>query len=136
MRAALANQNAALRAQQLGFQAQQLNQDAGLRAALANQAALAQGAGIRQGAAQQLAGLGGALRGSQFADAAALQGVGDLQQAAGQRLLDDRFRRFLEEREFPFRMFDVLRSGAGILPNPLTSRTRGRNTNIGLPGPA
>lgn len=134
MRAALANQNAALRAQQLGFQAQQLNQDAGLRAALANQAALAQGAGIRQGAAQQLAGLGGALRGSQFADAAALQGVGDLQQAAGQRLLDDRFRRFLEEREFPFRMFDVLRSGAGILPNPLTSRTRGRATNIGLPG--
>ena len=134
MRAALANQNAALRAQQLGFQAQQLNQDAGLRAALANQAALAQGAGIRQGAAQQLAGLGGALCGSQFADAAALQGVGDLQQAAGQRLLDDRFRRFLEEREFPFRMFDGLRSGAGILPNPLTSRTRGRNTNIGLPG--
>ena len=103
---------------------------------MANQAAAAQGSGIRQGAAQQLAGLGGSLRGSQFADAAALQGVGDLQQAAAQRLLDDRFRRFIEEREFPFRMFDVLRSGAGILPNPLTSTTKGRGTNIGLPGPA
>ncbi|BAQ89879.1 hypothetical protein [uncultured Mediterranean phage uvMED] len=134
MRAALANQNAALRAQQLGFDAQRINADAGLQAALANQRAGLTASGMRQGAAQQLAGLGGALRGSQFADAAALQGVGDLQQAAGQRLLDDRFRRFAEEREFPFRMFDVLRSGAGILPNPLTSSSRGRGTNIGLPG--
>ena len=134
MRAALANQNAALRAQQLGFDAQRINADAGLQAALANQRAGLTASGMRQGAAQQLAGLGAALRGSQFADATALQGVGDLQQAAGQRLLDDRFRRFAEEREFPFRMFDVLRSGAGILPNPLTSSSRGRSTNIGLTG--
>jgi hypothetical protein len=132
MRAALANQNAALRAQQLGFDAQRINADAGLQAALANQRAGLTASGMRQGAAQQLAGLGGALRGSQFADATALQGVGDLQQAAGQRLLDDRFRRFAEEREFPFRMFDVLRSGAGILPNPLTSSSRGRNTTVGI----
>jgi hypothetical protein len=132
MRAALANQNAALRAQQLGFDAQRINADAGLQAALANQRAGLTASGMRQGAAQQLAGLGAALRGSQFADATALQGVGDLQQAAGQRLLDDRFRRFAEEREFPFRMFDVLRSGAGILPNPLTSTSRGRGTTVGI----
>jgi hypothetical protein len=132
MRAALANQNAALRAQQLGFDAQRINADAGLQAALANQRAGLTASGMRQGAAQQLAGLGAALRGSQFADATALQGVGDLQQAAGQRLLDDRFRRFAEEREFPFRMFDVLRSGAGILPNPLTSSSRGRGTTVGI----
>ena len=135
--AALANQARRLAADQasaqLNLRGQLANQDAGLRAALANQAAAAQGSAIRQGAAQQLAGLGGALRSAQFGDAAALQGVGDQQQAAGQRLLDDRFNRFLQEREYPFRMFDVLRSGAGILPNPLTSSSRGRSTSISLP---
>jgi hypothetical protein len=70
----------------------------------------------------------------QFADAAALQGVGGQQQAAAQQLLDDRYRRFAEAREYPFRMFDVLRSGAGLLPNPLTSSSKGRSTNVGLPG--
>jgi hypothetical protein len=134
MRAALANQNAAIRNQQLGFDAQRFNADAGLQAALANQRAGMQASGMRQGAAAQLANLGGDLRGTQFADAAALQGVGGQQQAAAQQLLDDRYRRFAEAREYPFRMFDVLRSGAGLLPNPLTSSSKGRSTNIGLPG--
>ena len=98
MRAALANQNARMQAQ------------------LANQGAGLQASGIRQDAASQMANLGGDLRATQLADAAALQGVGAQQQAAAQRLLDDRFRRFAEEREFPFRMFDVLRSGAGLDP--------------------
>ena len=115
MRAALANQNARM-------QAQSLNQTAGLQAS-----------GMRQGAANQLANLGGDLRGTQFADAAALQGVGAQQEAAAQQLLDDRYRRFAEQREYPFRMFDVLRSGAGLLPNPLTSSSKGRSTNLGLP---
>ena len=132
MRAALANQNAALRSQQLGFDAQRFNADAGLQAALANQRAGLQASGMRQGAAAQLANLGGDLRGTQFADAAALQGVGGQQQAAAQQLLDDRYRRFAEAREYPFRMFDVLRSGAGLLPNPLTSSSKGRGFNAGI----
>jgi len=132
MRAALANQNAALRNQQLGFDAQRFNADAGLQAALANQRAGMTASGMRQGAAAQLANLGGDLRGTQFADAAALQGVGGQQQAAAQQLLDDRYRRFAEAREYPFRMFDVLRSGAGLLPNPLTSESRGRGFNLGI----
>jgi len=117
----------------MNFDAQRMNQDASLRAQLANQSAGMQGSAIRQGAANQLAALGGDLRGTQFADAAALQGVGAQQQAAAQQLLDDRYRRFAEQREYPFRMFDVLRSGAGLLPNPLTSSTKGRSTNLGLP---
>ena len=132
MRAALANQNAALRSQQLGFDAQRFNADAGLQAALANQRAGMQASGMRQGAAAQLANLGGDLRGTQFADAAALQGVGAQQQAAAQQLLDDRYRRFAEAREYPFRMFDVLRSGAGLLPNPLTSSSKGSGFNAGV----
>lgn len=105
-----------------------------MRAALANQNAGMAATRLNQGAAQQLAGLGGTMRGMQYGDAAQLMGVGDAQQAQGQRMLDDRYRRFLDEREYPYRQFDVLRSGAGILPNPLTSSSRGRGFNVGLPG--
>lgn len=154
MRTALANQQANLAAQQatqqgaiqaaqLGQRGELANQDAAMRAALANQNARMQAqvanqgaglqaSGIRRGAAAQLANLGGDLRGTQFADASALQGVGAQQQAAAQQLLDDRFRRFAEEQQYPFRMFDVLRSGAGLLPNPLTSESRGRGFNVGI----
>lgn len=116
------NQRADLANQQALMRAQQLNQQAGM-----------QGSQNRQRAAQQLAGLGGAMRGMQYGDAAQLQGVGDLQQAQGQRLLDDRYNRFLDEREYPIRMFDVLRGGAGVLPNPLTSSSKGRSFDVGLP---
>ena len=136
MRAALANQQAGLQTGQFNasnyLAAQQGNQDAALRAALANQQAGLAGAGQRLQAGQQLANFGGDLRGMRFADAQALQGVGGQQRMAGQQLLDDRYRRFAEERDNPFRMFDVLRSGAGLLPNPLTSSSKGRSTNVGV----
>ena len=136
MRAALANQQANLQAGQFNagnyLQAQQGNQDAALRAALANQQAGLAGAGQRLQAGQNLANYGGDLRGMQFADAQALQGVGGQQRMAGQQLLDDRYRRYAEERDNPFRMFDVLRSGAGLLPNPLTSSSKGRSLNAGV----
>ena len=138
MRAALANQQANLQAGQFNagnyLQAQQGNQDAALRAALANQQAGLAGAGQRLQAGQNLANYGGDLRGMQFSDAQALQGVGGQQRMYGQQLLDDRYRRFSEQRDFPYRQFDVLRSGAGLLPNPLTSSSKGRNTQFGLPG--
>ena len=138
MRAALANQQANLQAGQFNagnyLQAQQGNQDAALRAALANQQAGLAGAGQRLQAGQNLANYGGDLRGMQFSDAQALQGVGGQQRMYGQQLLDDRYRRFSEQRDFPYRQFDVLRSGAGLLPNPLTSSSKGRSNQIGLPG--
>tara|TARA_R110000824_G_scaffold332436_1_gene519053 strand:+ start:184 stop:1542 length:1359 start_codon:yes stop_codon:yes gene_type:complete len=136
MRAALANQQANLQAGQFNagnyLQAQQGNQDAALRAALANQQAGLAGAGQRLQAGQNLANFGGDLRGMQFADAQALQGVGGQQRMAGQQLLDDRYRRFAEQRDNPFRMFDVLRSGAGLLPNPLSSQSKGSGFNAGV----
>ena len=105
------------------MRAQQLNQAAGL-----------QGAQQQLGAAQQLAGLGQGLRGMRFADAGQLTGVGQQQRQFGQQMLDDRMRRFYEQQEYPFRMFDVLRGAAGILPNPLTSSgySRAWNTSGGL----
>ena len=129
-----ATQQGNIQAASLNQRADLANQDARMRAALANQNAGMQAARMNQGAAQQLAGLGGTMRGMQYGDAAQLQGVGDAQQAQGQRMLDDRYRRFLDEREYPYRQFDVLRSGAGILPNPLTSSSKGRGFNVGLPG--
>ena len=138
MRAALANQQANLQSGQFNagnyLQAQQGNQDAALRAALANQQAGLAGAGQRMQAGQNLANFGGDLRGMQFSDAQALQGVGGQQRMYGQQLLDDRYRRFSEQRDFPYRQFDVLRSGAGLLPNPLTSSSKGRSTQMSLPG--
>lgn len=143
-RGLLANQDAALRAQLANQQASltgrsqdltrlQANQDANLRAALANQQAGLSTAAQRLAGARQLGQLGQDLRGMNFADARALQGIGDRQQQFGQTMLDDRYRRFLERRDYPIRMFDVLRGAAGILPNPLTSSSTGRSTSLGLP---
>tara|TARA_R100001015_G_C4630592_1_gene192339 strand:- start:2069 stop:3292 length:1224 start_codon:yes stop_codon:yes gene_type:complete len=132
------NQDAALRAalanQSTRFQTGRANQDAALRAALANQNAVNDAARMRLNAANQLGSLGQDLRGSTFADMNAILGVGDLQQQQSQRILDDLFARFQEERDFPLRMFDVLRGAAGILPNPLTSRSSQRGFNVGVPG--
>ena len=132
LRAQMANQQARQFGQRLGLQSQMGNRDAALNAALANQQAGLAGSQQRLGAAQQLAGLGQGLRGMQFADAGQLTGVGQQQRQMAQQMLDDRRARFYEQQEYPFRMFDVLRGAAGILPNPLTSSSYGRAFNVGL----
>ena len=106
------------------------NQEAALRAALANQQVGLTAGHQNLRAAQQLAGLGEQQRGLAFQDAAALESVGTRQRDLAQELLDDRYRRFLEEREQPFRMFDVLRGGAGILPSPVTQKSSGGGFSI------
>lgn len=133
MQGDLANQRASGQEAQLGLQAGLANKNAMMRAQQLNQAAGLQGSQNRLGAAQNMAGLGGLQRNLAYGDAAQLQAVGDLQQAQGQRLLDDRYNRFLDEREYPIRQFDVLRSAAGLLPNPLTSSSKGRGFDLGLP---
>ncbi len=132
LRAQLANQQASLTGRSQDLSRQQSNQDAALRAALANQQAGLSTAAQRLAGAQQLGQLGQDLRGLNFADAQALQQIGQQQQQFGQTLLDDQYRRFLEQRDYPIRMFDVLRGAAGILPNPLTSSSSGRSTSFGL----
>jgi hypothetical protein len=112
------------------LQSQQMNQQAALAAAQANQQAGLQGAQTRLAGAGQLAGLGQALRGTQFADAAAMTQMGQQQRQMAQQQMADRYGQFEERREWPFRMFDVLRSGAGILPSPVTQYSKGRGWNI------
>jgi len=133
LQAQLANQRTALDQARLDQARRIQNQDASFQRQLAQQNLGLQGAAQRLAGARQLAGLGQDMRGLQFADAAALQGVGDTQRQFAQQLLDDQYRRFQEAQNYPFRMFDVLRSGAGMLPNPTMTSSRGRNTSLGLP---
>ena len=89
---------------------------------------------LRMNAANQLGSLGQDMRGLTFDDMNAIMNVGNMQQGQSQRILDDLYDRFARERDFPLQMFDVLRGAAGILPNPLTSRSSQRGFNIGVPG--
>ena len=92
------------------------NQDADLAAALANQNADLDSARLRLGAGNQLSNLGQDKRAMTFGDAAAITGVGNVQQDFSQEILDDLYARYQMEQMYPFQMFDVLRSGAGVLP--------------------
>lgn len=125
-----ANLDATLASGQARNQGLLSNQDAMLRAALANQQAGITAGDQRLRSAQQLAGFGDQMRGLAFQDAAALESVGTRQRDMAQELLDDRYRRFLEERDQPLRMFDVLRGGAGILPSPITQKSSGGGFTI------
>ena len=122
-----------LAANAANLEAGMANQDAALRAALANQNAGLDAARLRLGAGNQLGALGGDLRGMTFGDAAAITGVGDLQREFGQEYLDDLYARYQMEQMYPFQMFDVLRSGAGMLPNPTLTSSRSRDRRFGFP---
>tara|TARA_B100000131_G_scaffold305922_1_gene332427 strand:+ start:5607 stop:6635 length:1029 start_codon:yes stop_codon:yes gene_type:complete len=112
--------------------AKKANMMANLEAQLANQRADLGAFDARQGAARQLAALSGDYRDMMFRDPRVLMQIGGMQREQGQRLLDDVYGRFEEGRDYPIRMFDVLRGAAGMLPNPLTSSSSGRAFNIGI----
>jgi len=122
--------------QQAMLQAQLSGMDADLRAQQLNQAAGLQGSQNRLDAGGMLGELGGTMRGMRFGDAAALSGVGDLQQAQGQRIMDDQFGRFADQRDYPIRMLDVLRSVSGLLPSPVMQSSRSSSLGGGLPTPS
>ena len=114
------------------FDTRRANQDAVMRARLANQRRDLEGNDARLRAANQLARLGGDYRNLMFQDPRAMMQIGGLQRDQAQRIMDDQYRRFMEAREWPLRMFDVLRGAAGILPNPLTTKTKGKSTELGI----
>lgn len=130
------NQAAALQGdivnRQTRVDAKARNMMANLEAQQANQRADLGAFDARQGAARQLAALSGDYRDMMFRDPRVLMQIGGMQREQGQRLLDDVYGRFEEGRDYPIRMFDVLRGAAGMLPNPLTSSSSGRGFNIGI----
>lgn len=123
LRASMANQQADL----TGGRA---NLDAYMQAQLANQSANQAGAQFRLGAGTNLAGMGNQMRGLNFADANAITGVGQDQRQFAQQQLQDQYGRYMDQREWPFKMFDLLRAAGGILPNPLTSQGSSSGWNI------
>ena len=83
-------------------------------------------------AANQLGSMGQDYRNLMFQDPAAMMGIGQMQRDQAQRLMDDQYGRFNEERNYDLKMFDVLRGAAGILPSPLTNESKTRNTSFSL----
>lgn len=89
----------------------QADQDRAFNAARANQMAGLQGAGLRLNAANQLGSLAGLQQQARYMDAAALEGVGSQRQGLQQARLDDAYKRWLEQRNYPIEMLN-LRLGA------------------------
>ena len=132
MRAQQLNQAAGLQAMGMGSQAEQANQQAALRAGMANQQAGLQGAAQNLAGAGMLGNLANQYRGMNFGDAQAITGVGQQQRQFGQQMLDDQYRRYLDARNFPLQMFDVLRGATGLLPSPVMQSGRTRQFGIGV----
>ena len=122
LRAALANQSTRLQTGRTNRMRHWL--------ALANQNALNDAARMRLNAANQQLAWSGSER-QHLCGHECNSGRGDMQQQQSQRILDDLFAQFQDERDFPLRMFDVLKRG-GYLPNPLTSRSSQRGFNVGF----
>ena len=133
MQAALANQQLGFNQDQSEYDRRFRNVENNMQAQLANQSAGLQGQQQRLAGAGMSSQLAQDQRAMTFADAQQMQGVGNQQQQFAQQIMDDQYRRFQEQQNYPFRMFDVLRSGAGMLPNPTMSNSSGRSTNLGLP---
>lgn len=129
----MVNMQGQLANQSTNFDAQKQNQMARLQAAMQNQNAGLQGSQQRLSAANQLGSMGQDYRNLMFQDPAAMMGIGQMQRDQAQRLMDDQYGRFDEERNYDLKMFDVLRGAAGILPSPLTNASKTRNTSFGIP---
>ncbi len=86
--------------QQRAMQAAQMNQSAGL-----------QGASLNLNAANAISNIGQQAQQSRALDTALLESIGQQDQAQQQRLLDDAYARFLEQRNYPIDMLN-LRLGA------------------------
>ena len=143
------NQNSAMQQQQLNqrvnFDAQRANQAARLQAAQGNQdtnfaaqrqnqMAGLQGMQQQLQAGQSMQGLGQDYRDFANQDAQNIFGVGSFQQQQAQRIMDDQYQRYQQEQEYPFKMFDLLRGAAGLLPGGTVGSSSSSGFNVGLPG--
>lgn len=110
--------SAQLRAQ--GFQQAQgiMSQDQAraLQADLANQAAGLQGGQLNLQAAGQMGALAGSAQQSRLADLGVLSGIGEQQQGMQQRLLDEQYARFLEERNAPIEGLNLRLAATSATP--------------------
>ena len=114
MQASLANQQA-------GMTAGAANQSAQMQAALANQQAGIGASGQRLTAANSLAGLGAQAQAANQADISQLTQAGMLQQQQTQSSLDDAYRRWAEERNYPIEGLNMRIGATSSAPVPMSS---------------
>lgn len=119
--------SAQLRSQ--GFQQAQSTMSAdqarALQASMANQAAGLQGSQLSLQAAGQMGNLAGQAQQSRLADLGVLSGVGEQQQGMQQRLLDEQYARFLEERNAPIEGLNLRLAATSATPYGKTQTTTG-----------
>jgi hypothetical protein len=111
---------------------QRANQADSMQAGIGNQNAGLQNQNLQLAAANQLTGVGEDYRNFANQDAQNILGVGNFQQGQAQNILDDQGRRYQEEQEYPFRMFDLLRGAAGLLPGGTVGSSSGSGWKAGL----
>jgi hypothetical protein len=131
--------SANLRSQGFGQAAQllQTDQQRALQAQLANQQAGLAGAQQRLSAAGQLADLSGEYQRSRQLDAALLENIGQQRQAQQQAALDEAYRRFQEQQNYPIEMLNLRLGATSATPYSTTSTgtqfvPRGSNFLSGL----
>jgi hypothetical protein len=119
--------SAQLRSQ--GFQQAQgimsADQERALRADLANQTAGIQGGQLNLQGAQQMGALAGSAQQSRLADLGVLSGIGEQQQGMQQRLLDEQYARFLEERNAPIEGLNLRLAATSATPYGKTETRTG-----------
>lgn len=115
--------SANLRSQGFGQAAQllQTDQQRALQAQLANQQAGLAGAQQRLSAAGQLADLSGEFQRSRQLDAALLENIGQQRQAQQQAALDEAYRRFQEQQNYPIEMLNLRLGATSATPYSTTS---------------
>lgn len=115
--------SANLRSQGFGQAAQllQTDQQRALQAQLANQQAGLQGAQQRLAASGQLADLSGEYQRSRQLDAALLENIGQQRQAQQQAALDEAYRRFQEQQNYPIEMLNLRLGATSATPYSTTS---------------
>lgn len=131
MQASLANQQA-------GMTAGAANQNAQMQAALANQQAGIGASGQRLTAANSLAGLGAQAQAANQADILQLTQAGMLQQQQTQSSLDDAYRRWAEERNYPLEGLNMRIGATSSAPVPMSSTQTSKSSfnPMSLIGPA
>lgn len=134
--------SAQLRAQ--GFQQaaalQQADQARQMQASLANQQAGLTGAGLSLQGAGALGSLAQQQQRMGLTDAGAIEAIGQQQQAQSQRALDDAYRRFVEQRDFPLQQLNLRLAAVGATPygqtqtQTTTGGAQGSNLLTGIGG--
>ena len=132
--ASMANLHGGIATRAQDYARQQTNKDRAYRAALAKQQAGLDASRARLAASQQFGGQATNVRGMQMEDARAIQAYGQQQRDLAQQQMDDDYRRHIEQQEYPFRMLDVLRGSAGLLPSPSMQYQKGRSFNFSTGG--